>query len=44
MNKKTLAIVNLLALVMMYLNFIPYHNQFAQFLILLVAILLLVKN
>ena len=44
MNTKTLAIVNLLALVLLYLSFIPYNNQIAQVIILVVAILLLMRK
>ena len=44
MNTKTLAILNLVALVSLYLNFIPWHNQIAQILVLIVAIALLMKK
>jgi len=44
MNTKTLAVVNLLALVLLYLSFIPYNDQIAQVLILVVAILLLIRK
>jgi hypothetical protein len=44
MNNKTLAVMNLLALVLMYVGFIPYNSQIAQLLILIVAILLLMKR
>jgi len=44
MNTKTLAIMNLLALVLMYIGFIPYNSQIAQLLILIVAIMLLIKK
>ncbi|MEM3154876.1 MAG: hypothetical protein QW165_04920 [Candidatus Woesearchaeota archaeon] len=44
MNNKTLAVLNLLALVLMYVGFIPYNNQIAQLLVLIVAILLLIKK
>lgn len=44
MNNKTLAIMNLLALVLMYVTFIPYNGQIAQLLVLIVAILLLMRK
>ncbi len=44
MNNKTLAVLNLLALVLMYLGFIPYNGEIAQVLVLVVAILLLMKK
>jgi hypothetical protein len=44
MNNKTLAILNLLALALMYVTFIPYNSQIAQLLVLIVAILLLMKR
>ncbi len=44
MNNKTIAVLNLLALVLLYLSFIPYNNQIAQVIILVAAILLLVQK
>jgi UDP-N-acetylmuramyl pentapeptide phosphotransferase/UDP-N-acetylglucosamine-1-phosphate transferase len=44
MNNKTLAALNLLALVLMYLGFIPYNSQIAQVLIVAVAIILLIQK
>jgi hypothetical protein len=44
MNNKTLAVLNLLALVLMYFGFIPYNSQIAQLLVLIVAISLLMKK
>ena len=44
MNNKTLAVLNLQALVLLYLSFIPYNNQIAQVIILVAAILLLVQK
>jgi hypothetical protein len=44
MNNKTLAVLNLLALVLMYVGFIPYNGQIAQLLVLIVAIMLLTKK
>ena len=44
MNNKTLAVLNLLALVLLYLSFIPYNNQISQVIILVAAILLLVQK
>lgn len=41
MDSKTLAVLNLIALVAMYMTFIPYNSQIAQALILIVAVLLL---
>jgi hypothetical protein len=44
MNNKTLAVLNLLALVLMYVGVIPYNGQIAQLLVLIVAIMLLMKK
>jgi len=43
MNLKLLAIMNLLALGLLYFSFIPFSNYAARALILIVAILLLIK-
>jgi|GEM_PF-3333439 len=43
MNLKILAVLNLSALVLLYLSFVPYSNYIARILILVVAILLLIK-
>jgi len=44
MNAKTLAILNLVALVLLYTSFIPWNSQLAQILVLIVAIMLFVKQ
>lgn len=44
MDSKTLAVLNLLALVALYVTFIPFHSQIAQGLILVVAVLLLLRK
>lgn len=43
MNLKILAIMNLIALGLLYFSFIPFSNYAARILILLVAIFLLVR-
>ncbi len=44
MDSKTMAFLNILALALLYVGFIPYHNQLAQLLILVVALLLFVQK
>lgn len=44
MKAKTLALLNLLALVLMYMSFIPLNAQIAQVLVLVVAIILLLQR
>ena len=44
MNNQTLAVLNLIALVLIYMSFIPLHNEIAEVLVLIVAILLFMKR
>jgi len=44
MNMRTLGVLNLLGLVLLFLGFIPYHEKAAQILFLIVAIVLLLQK
>lgn len=44
MNKQTLAFLNLVALALLYLGFIPASREIASLLILIVAVILFMKR
>lgn len=44
MNMKTLGVLNLLGLVLLFLGFVPYNDMIAQVLFLAVALVLLLQR